>query len=146
MPAVKTQYSAQICALRYRKSKNTLVFLFFTGNLKCAKMLRFYSGQAAGTSAGTWRAPSGHPAGRTCWQCWTPRQPGTRGPLSAWMSKEGDPRLWSITRKNTPVHSTAWCGKMCFRSGGGMSVSVPSFTVKFCIGAFLTEAVKWIAK
>jgi len=109
-------------------------------------MLRFYSGQAAGTSAGTWRAPSGHPAGRTCWQCWTPRQPGTRGPLSAGMSKEGDPRLWSITQKNTPVHSTAWFGKMCFRSGGGMSGSVPSFTVKFCIGAFLTEAVKWIAK
>ena len=27
-----------------------------------------------------------------------------------------------------------------------MSGSVPSFTVKFCIGAFLIEAVKWIAK
>lgn len=140
-----TVFCANLC-VALKKIKEYFTFPFFTGNLKCAKMLRFYSGQAAGTSAGTWRAPSGHPAGRTCWQCWTPRQPGTRGPLSAGMSKEGDPRLWSITQKNTPVHSTAWFGKMCFRSGGGMSGSVPSFTVKFCIGAFLTEAVKWIAK
>ena len=104
-----TVFCASLC-VALKKIKEYFSFPFFTENLKCAKILCFCSGQAAGTSAGTWRAPSGHPAGRTCWQCWAPRQPGTRGPLSAGMSKEGDPRLWSITQKTTPVQSTAHLG------------------------------------
>ena len=92
------------------------------------------------------RAPGGHLAGtQRDAHAGNAGHHDSQGPEV--LSVQGCQRKATLDKRtplSSPPRTSVW--KMCFRSGGGMSGSVPSFTVKFCIGAFLIEAVKWIAK